>query len=209
MKFAEINARFTQIVAEYMGKGYTINTASMAGSQGEIGKVDLTNGTEIIRVLLGTFNHPCTRINGRFYSFEGIELIVGRVTDKITPNSSSTFQTAWNEHLERLHTEGFYQIGREKRGGGKWYGTKEEAMAQQDKNWNRIIAWNVDSTKDLTDAAKRIVLPFVRRQQGCKSVREAEITSVKKCTYIHVEGSHVVDYARYIVEARGKSFRLQ
>ena len=29
MKFADINKRFTEIVAEYIAKGYTINTKTM------------------------------------------------------------------------------------------------------------------------------------------------------------------------------------
>lgn len=32
MNYAEINNRFTQVVAEYLSKGYIINTASMGGS---------------------------------------------------------------------------------------------------------------------------------------------------------------------------------
>lgn len=34
MKFGDINWRYTEIAAEYIGKGYKINTATMGGSQG-------------------------------------------------------------------------------------------------------------------------------------------------------------------------------
>ena len=43
MKYAEINKRYTEIVSEYISKGYILNTATMAGSQGEIASVDLTS----------------------------------------------------------------------------------------------------------------------------------------------------------------------
>ena len=208
MKFAEINARFTEKVAEYMAKGYTINTATMSGSQGELGKVDLTNGREIIRVLLDGFGAPCTRIEHRFYSFDGVKLIIGRVTDDVIPNSQSTWQTVWNNRLEVLYCEEYYQIGREKRGGVKWYGTKAEAMAQQDKQWKRYRVREVSDRIELPEAFKEAVLPFVKRQPRCKSVRISEIKRVTKVLAYHTENHHFKEYARYTVEVRGQSFRL-
>jgi len=50
MKFETINRKFTEVVSEWIGKGYAFNTATMGGSQGEIAKVDLTDGKEIIRI---------------------------------------------------------------------------------------------------------------------------------------------------------------
>lgn len=56
MKYIDINKRFTEIVSEYIAAGYTLNTASMNGSEGEISKVDLTDGKEILRVLVRRFD---------------------------------------------------------------------------------------------------------------------------------------------------------
>lgn len=36
MKYIDINQKFTAKVAEYIAKGYTINTATMSGSQGDL-----------------------------------------------------------------------------------------------------------------------------------------------------------------------------
>lgn len=72
MKFIDINRKFTAAVSSYMAQGYYINAGTMGGSQGEVAHIDLTNGTEIIRVLLTTFNN--------YLGTEGVELIVGRVT---------------------------------------------------------------------------------------------------------------------------------
>jgi uncharacterized protein YeeX (DUF496 family) len=55
MKFAEINRRYTEAVAEWLAKGYTINTATMSGTQGEFAKIDLTDGKEIIRVVVAAY----------------------------------------------------------------------------------------------------------------------------------------------------------
>lgn len=35
MKYIDINKRYTEIVTEYMARGYIINTRTMSGSQGE------------------------------------------------------------------------------------------------------------------------------------------------------------------------------
>ena len=52
MKKHEIEAIFTAKVQEYIAKGYTISTTTMSGHQGEIAKIDVTNGEELIRILL-------------------------------------------------------------------------------------------------------------------------------------------------------------
>lgn len=204
MKFAEINRKFTETVAEWIGKGYTINTATMSGSQGEIAKIDLTNGSEIIRVLLKGAGHPITVINDRYYSFDIVELTVGRVTDSVNPNSPDTWATVWNNNLEIISSEEFYEIGRNRH--EKWYGTKEEAIAQQDKNWERHEARTVSERTELLLLGAAIVLPFVKRQPKCKSVRLGEIDRVTKTVSKNMfdDGYSV----RYTVEARGNTYRL-
>ena len=62
MKYIDINQNFTAKVAEYIAKGYTINTATMSGSQGEVAHVDLTDGKQVVRVLRragGIVNDSC------------------------------------------------------------------------------------------------------------------------------------------------------
>lgn len=92
MKFIDINREFTAAANSYMAQGYYINAGTMGGSQGEVAHIDLTNGTEIIRVLLTTFNN--------YLGTEGVELIVGRVKDDIKPNQEDRWNTVWNERLE-------------------------------------------------------------------------------------------------------------
>ena len=76
-----------------MSKGYSINTGTMDGSQGEVAHIDLTNGEEIIRVLL-TYN---------FIPWPEKEytIIVGRVPSVTTPNlRTHDAETIWNNELE-------------------------------------------------------------------------------------------------------------
>lgn len=48
----KIELAFTKKVTEYLANDYVFHTSTMSGSQGEIAKVDLTNGHEIYRILL-------------------------------------------------------------------------------------------------------------------------------------------------------------
>ena len=48
MKKHDIEAIFTAKVQEYILKGWRINTTTMSGSEGEISKIDLTDGNDII-----------------------------------------------------------------------------------------------------------------------------------------------------------------
>lgn len=69
MKYIDINQKFTAKVAEYIAKGYTINTATMSGSQGEVAHVDLTDGKQVVRVLLDSFTEYDS-----FNSLSGLEI---------------------------------------------------------------------------------------------------------------------------------------
>lgn len=125
MKYIDINKRFTEIVSEYIATGYTLNTASTNGSEGEISKVDLTDGKEILRVLVRRFD-DCESL----HSLTGVEITVGRVPeeDRVTPHDDSNWFAPWNNHLDQLRQERFFQVGESQRS-GKFYGTRQEAEA--------------------------------------------------------------------------------
>lgn len=189
MKYIDINKRFTAIVAEYMAKGYTLNTRTMGGSQGEIANIDLTDGNEIIRVLVCSFHEWDNT------SLDGVEIIVGRPTDKVEPNSLVDHVTIWNNRLEVITVERFYQVG-EGRYNKKFYGTKDEAKAAQKIRYARWAAREgnrkpQEMSKAMMDIAKRIV----RDRLGVKRICENDV-SLSKSKY------------GYTVGYRGKACRL-
>ena len=96
MKFIDINREFTAAANSYMAQGYYINAGTMGGSQGEVAHIDLTNGTEIIRVLLTTFNN--------YLGTECVELVVGRVKDDIkVVKHGGRYTVTYHKHAAQLH----------------------------------------------------------------------------------------------------------
>ena len=190
MKFIDINKRYSEIVAEYMNKGYTINTASMSGTQGEVAKIDLTNGVEIIRIKIDTFFSW-----DDVYQYEGYEIVVGKSTDNVKPNSNDTFNTIWSSHLEVIHSERFYEIGTKRK--NDFYGTKEEAAKasaiRYERYNNRENAENkcVDSEKAM-EIAERIV----RNKMGFKRINKADVKITKS-------------RRGYVVSYRSKTYALR
>lgn len=179
MKYANINKRFTEIVAEYIGKGYTINTSTIYGSQGEIAKIDLTDGKEIIRIMIKTFHDWDVDL-------EGVEIIIGKNTDNVKPNRNDTWDTVWNDHLEIIHQERFYKIGRH----GDYYGTKEEAERASNIRTERCID-RYSSKEEYEPSAKamEIAKRIVRNKLGYKRIIDSEVKLIKNS-----EGFFVVSY---------------
>lgn len=201
MKFEAINKKFNELVAGYMANGYYFNAGTMGGSQGEIAHVDLTNGKEIIRVVMDYFSDE---ING--YMVDGIELIVGRSTDKALPNRNRSYDTIWNNRLEVLHTERYYEIGR-RANEEDWYGTKEECVAKWEKAAERWRACRVETEKKFPEEAKKAALSFVKKQPKCKGTKLDDITSVvKRCEQSRFNGEWIIQYK---VTAKGRTYIMK
>ena len=189
MKYADINKKYTAIIAEYLANGYTINTRTMGGSQGDYAHIDLTNGTEVIRILVETF-HEWGKL-----SIEGLEIIVGRADSEVIPNCESDYCTLWNNRLDIISRERFYEIGAD-RHHGKFYGTQEEATAAQQLRFQRYIAKHQDSkTEDITAKAMEIAKRIIPREFNVKRICEADVTVSK------YSGTYAVKY-------RNKVYRL-
>lgn len=189
MKYVDINKRFTEIVAEYIGKGYVLNTSTMGGSQGEIAKVDLTDGIEIIRIYIDSFHEWDEHT-------EGLEIIVGRSqTAWVIPNACNGHDVIWCQELEVLNSERFYQLGSNR--SGAYYGTKDEAVTAANRRHERYVNRNSGRrTVNLTAKAMEIGKRIIRREFGVKRICEADV-KVFKC-----DGAYMVSY-------KGKTYRLR
>jgi len=168
MKSAEINAIYAAKAAEFLAAGYTINTNTMNGSQGEIAKIDFRKGNEVIRLLLTSE----TIWGETFRTSDAIILTVGRSTDERVINTKGFGRDAiiWNERLEVIEKRTFIQLGR--RRDCDWYlegAEAEEALERnrQRRHIRREIERAEDNrtrSKDVTsEELKKILLPAVRR----------------------------------------------
>lgn len=169
MKYAEINKKYTQIVAEYFAKGYQVNSGTMSGTQGEIAKVDFTDGEEIIRVML----------NSLFASnFNGYEIIVGKCTENIKINGKSGIGCViWNDRLEVVYCEKFYEIGEDSKSGTE-YGTEEQAKETRQKHRERYKN-KVNDYVDLTDKYIELGKEVVKRVYNKRRVSDNDIKVYK------------------------------
>ena len=102
MKYIDINAKFTAAVNNYLAQGYIINTASMSGSQGEVAHIDLTNGKQIVRVLLDSFTEW-----EDYNNLKGLKLVVGIATTSSRTTTSAAISsgtTVWKSSPARSST---------------------------------------------------------------------------------------------------------
>lgn len=200
----DIEQFYTDTVDYYINNGYRINYRTMSGHQGELAKIDLTNGKEIIRVLITSDNDFCYKTeNNRIVDLDFIKIIVGKNTDKIF---NSLHETIWNHHLEIISEYRFYRIGESYR--SNFFGTKEEAISAKLKHYDRLK--NSEFYYDgkeivLSDKAKKIVLPFMKRQRKCSSITTKQIDKVYKT--IRYEGNKQT--IKYFINAKGGRYVLK
>ena len=192
MKSKEINRIYTETVAALIAKGYQIHTATMSGSQGEIAHIDLTDGKEILRVLLNREGF----YDDSPYS-DRVTLTVGRCTDELRVRGfRHGYATIWNDRLEILFEIAWVEIDED------WFVTPEEAKPLGEL---RFARWKRRSCRSaeyhqMPDAYKPAALRWLKKQPRMKSCKIEDITKLTKVTYS--------DGFRYEIEAKGKTFYL-
>lgn len=186
MKYTEINAIFTNTVNEYMSKGYTINTATMSGHQGEIAKVDLRKGDDVIRIYLERglcWYDDCQ-------SGDAVTLVVGRCTDERikAADSFSHSLTIWNNRLEVIEERVFWEFGRD----CDWFIEGNEGIEAIKKHIQRYINRRVSTRKDFDDRFAALVLPAVRRHMGKLRFPMSRIDKIYRETDSHGNNYYMV-----------------
>ena len=194
MKSYEIESIYTAKVAEYLGKGYTINPGTMAGHQGEISKIDLKKGDEIIRILLE--NTHCWDRDDEV-EVEGVYLKVGRSTEKINPTRPfDTWQTIWNENLEILEQRTFYQIRSEADFFTEDFEEYKAMKTRQHEHWKNSQPTNGISESNLTSPkAVEIAIRYLKRRTGKSRILRDGI-EINKRVSRNGKSQYTVEYSR-------------
>lgn len=141
----KIGRRYTEVVAEWIAKGYIIDLA-FARSGGEISKLDMTNGAEFVQIMVDSFEEWESNLTG-------VEIVVSKRAD-----SNSPFKT--------VSVERFYRVG-ENRQTGAYFGSAEEAKAATIIRRKRALTRDCDvEEKDMTAQAMDIAKRIIRRKFG-------------------------------------------
>lgn len=162
MKFNEINAIYSQKIAELLAGGYTINANTMGGSQGDIAAIDLRKGSDVLRVRL----HREMMHSFKEENFWGnnITMTIGRCTDPavIKATGYTSYATIWNNQLEIIEERVFWEMGR----GGAWYIEGEEGKAALRKMNSRCRNRDEYNEKREFPGMEKKMLPAIRRHLG-------------------------------------------
>ena len=158
MLIRDLDLIYTNKVKEYLNNGYTIHTLSMSGSQGEMAKIDLVKGKEIVRIYTDTEYKS---------GYNEIHIYVG-ISDIIPYNNS--YNTIWNSHLKIIEDIVFYTY--------KNYITsdKEEILNIKKKADERRNPCREDVYIDIpvNDKTKAIVLRKINSLPKCKSIKNVK-----------------------------------
>lgn len=185
MKKNDICSIYTQLVSDLLAQGYVLPPETMGGSQGEMAHIDLTNGSEVLRVLIET--------HGDYGDSYGdlLTIRVGRCTEPIT----SHWHIIWNNKLETLSEIKLAKISE------TFYTTPEEGARMADLRFTRWHNRRREDRKELGDAYKSVALRWLRRQPRMKTCRLEEITRMIRRT--RSDGRVCFE-----IEAKGKTFCL-
>lgn len=177
----DISRIYTSKIAELLSAGYQINPWTMSGSQGEIAKVDLTNGSEIIRVLIET--------SYEFTIGEIVTITIGRVVEQDR-------LTIWNHHLKVCSQIKFAQIAED------YYTTYDEGVKISEKRVQRLTRCVNRSSSDLSDAYKMIALRWIQRKPRMKS---CQLKDIKRM----IRMDDGCGRNRYYITAKNKDFTIR
>ena len=196
IKMEDINKVYTEIISDYISKGYWFYTKTMAGHQGEIAKIDLTNGKRIIRV----------RIDKKYHSrIEGLEnLWLGTDVLRIVVVEYDNFrtETLWNNEGTTINEFNWYQVGRKNIA---YVDNLEEYVDIANKTLNRFELKPIDygnHARKMRYNADTII-KIVNGRKGFKSCKKKDIKSVERYKngyYIRMEGKSDAVYVRFPIK---------
>ncbi len=191
----DIRRIYTEKVTELLNQGYTIFPDTMGGSQGEIAHIDLTDGSQILRVLLE--RGLCwSHIDDGFHG-EVVTLTIGRAGAD-TWFGEHWDGTIWNNRLEKIFEIRWAEIS--SRGEG-WYTELDDAARIGHIRMERYRARAAGTREELGDAYKSAALKWVRKQPRMKTCKLEDIGRMYRAR--NGKGRRYFE-----IEARGQMFTL-
>lgn len=174
----DVEIIFTEKVQEYMNMGYRLNIGTMGGSQGEVGKVDLTDGAnEIVRIRLETGMLKGTWTTGAIIYIESFGM------DVQDNNSFNCFDHLWNGQGEEIERIEFVEVQSGDRYNSVKYITREDydnnrVQEIREERMMRSAGDDADS-RVLKKYDSKVVLGILRRVKGLGTCKEEDIERVQ------------------------------
>ena len=192
----DIRRIYTEKVTELLNQGCTVFPDTMGGSQGEIAHIDLTDGSQIFRVLLE--RGLCwSHIDDGFHG-DVVTLTIGRASAD-TWVGDRWDGTIWNNRLEKIFEIRWAEISG--RGEG-WYTELDDAARIGHIRMERYRARAAGTREELGDAYKSAALKWLRKQPRMKTCRLSDIERIEHVT--HEDGTR-----RFEIRAKGQRFTLK
>lgn len=173
----DIDKKFSETVTELIAKGWYINTGTMGSSQGEIAKVDLTDGTYIYRVLLEADYKYGERVEHDIY----VDTLTIRVIKY--PENVKSDSTLWNYgHGQDISVKHFFAVNRNQ---GK-YTESIDFLLNVLKIRKDRQDWRINSGVDMTthryitmnSNTLTNLYKIVKGTKGYSGVKKSDIVSV-------------------------------
>lgn len=166
----EINNLYTEIVKNYIDKGYNIYTEPMSGSQGEMARIFLECNNNIICIYMKEFHDYCNFVDGIF-------IIVGTF-DRFKAYDENSRNIIWFKELNCISTYRYFEISKHK------YYTDDYKFAlsctnkrmrrfDNGRKWNKRKIFN---SKDF----REFVYKKCKTVAGYKNVKKKDIKGVFK-----------------------------
>ena len=168
----------------------------MNGSQGEIAHIDLTNGSEIIRVLLE--HGLCwSHISDAFHG-DVVTLTIGRAAAD-TWVGDRWDGTIWNNRLEPSFQIKWAEVNGRAEG---WYIELDEAASIGHIQRERYTRKHISRRETLGDAFKSTALRWLRKQPKMKTCRLEDIEKMERVW--NKDGKR-----RFEITAKGKRYTIR
>jgi hypothetical protein len=169
----EIRRAFTEKVNEYLAQGMEISIRTMSGSQGEVSKVDLTDGKFIYRIRLDREHKMFDE--DFFYGYcDTIELTVEKFEDS-GRNEFDAWETLWSGKGELIEAHTWYSLDRDKTA---FVDSMEEMGRIFKVRDERRACRRVVSQKITDDRRIALVHKMVKKHKGYASVNKKAIEKV-------------------------------
>lgn len=188
----DIAAIATAKVNELIAKGFVFNFGTMAGSQGDDFKVDLTKDGITYRI----------RVFHDIKNFDGIEVLEVRKYEQDFADNS--FSSLWNKDGEVVESHVWYRMMN--RNGYVYTDDTEAFEAAQKLSNTRYINSMDDDTKSVIAPEK--VIEKVRAHRGYKRTKAEDIKRiVRKNNKYTGEVTYVVEFKRLV--SKTADFKLK